>query len=46
MAEGEAPEKVKRVNNVRWKECAKMAKVERKLTKRLREDPGQRPVLP
>ena len=46
MAEGEAPEKVRRANNVRWKECAKMAKVERKLVKRLREDPGQRPFFP
>ena len=45
MAEGEAPEKVQRANNVRWKECAKMAKVERKLVKRLREDPGQRPFF-
>ena len=46
MAEGEAPEKVWRANNVRWKECAKIAKVERKLIKRLREDPGQRPFIP
>ena len=46
MTEGETPEKVQRANNVRWKECAKMAKVERKLAKRLREDPGQRPVFP
>ena len=46
ITEGEAPEKVQRANNVRWKECAKMAKVERKLAKRLREDPGQRPVFP
>ena len=45
MTEGEAPEKVQRANDVRWKECAKMAKVERKLAKRLREDPGQRPVF-
>ena len=46
MAEGEAPEKVRRANDVRWKECAKMAKVERQLFKRLREDPGQRPFFP
>ena len=46
MTEGEAPEKVKRANDVRWKEHAKMAKVERKLTKRHREDTGQRPVFP
>ena len=26
MADGEAPEKVRRANNVRRKECAKMAK--------------------
>ena len=39
MTEGEAPEKVQRANNVRLKECAKMAKVERKLAKRHREDP-------
>ena len=46
MADGEAPEKVRRANDVRWKECAKMAKVERKLLKRLREDPRQRPFIP
>ena len=46
MAEGEAPKKVRRANDVRWKECAKMAKIERKLIKRLREDPGQRPFIP
>ena len=46
MADKEAPEKVRRENNVRWKECAKMAKVERKLLKRLREDPGQRTFIP
>ena len=46
MADGEAPEKVQRANDVRWKECTKMAKVERKLIKRLREDPGQRPFIP
>ena len=46
MADGEAPEKVRKANNVRWKEYAKMAKVERKLVKRLREDPGQRPFIP
>ena len=46
MAEGEAPEKVRRANNVRWKESTKMAKVERKVVKRLREDPGQRPFFP
>ena len=46
MADGEAPEKVRRKNNVRWKEYAKMAKVERKLLKRLREDLGQRPFIP
>ena len=46
MMEGEAPEKVKKANNVRWKECTKMIKVGRKLGKRLREDPGQRPIFP
>ena len=46
MTEGEAPEKVKRANNIKWKECARMAKVERKLANRLREDPGQRLVFP
>ena len=46
MADGEAPEKVRRKNNVRWKECAKMAKVERKLLKRLQEDPGQKTFIP
>ena len=46
MADGEAPEKVRKAYDVRWKEYAKMAKVERKLVKRLREDPGQRPFIP
>ena len=46
MEDGEAPEKVRRANEVRWKECAKMAKVERKLLKRLREDPRQRHFIP
>ena len=46
MADGEAPEKVRRANDVRWKECAKMAKVARKIIKRLREDPRQRPFIP
>ena len=46
MADGEAPEKVRRANEVRWKESAKMAKVERKLTKRLKEDLGQRAFVP
>ena len=46
MVDGEAPEKVRRANNVRWKECAKMAMVERKLLKRFREDPGQMPFIP
>ena len=46
MADGEAPEKVRRANYDRWKECAKMAKVEEKLLNRLREDPGQRPFIP
>ena len=46
MADREDPEKVQRANNVRWKEYAKMAKVERKLIKGLREDPGQRPFIP
>ena len=40
MADGEAPEKVRRANEFRWKESINMAKVERKLTKRLREDVG------
>ena len=43
MADRKAPEKVRRANKIRWKESAKMEKVERKLTKRLREDFGQRP---
>ena len=46
MAEGEAPEKVRRANDARWKEYAKMAKIERKLKKKLMEDPGQRPFIP
>ena len=46
MADGEAPEKVRRANEVRWKERAKMVKVERKLTKRLKEDLRQKPFIP
>ena len=46
MVEGEAPEKVRRANDARWKEYAKMAKIERKLKKKLMEDPGQRPFIP
>ena len=30
----------------RWKELAKMAKIERRLMKMLMEDPGQRPIIP
>ena len=45
MADGQAQEKVRKANDVRWKEYAKMAKVERKLVKRLSEDPGQRPFI-
>ena len=40
MADGEVPEKVRKANKVRWKESVKMAKVERKLTQRLKEDLG------
>ena len=43
---GEALEKIRRANKVRWKESANMAKVERKLTKKLKEDLGQRPGFP
>ena len=45
MADREVPEKVRKANKVRWKESVKMAKVERKLTKRLKEDLGQRYFL-
>ena len=45
MDDGKAPEKVQRANFVRWRECAKMAKVEKKIIKRLREDPGPRPFI-
>ena len=45
MADGEVPEKVRTANKVRWKESVKMAIVERKLTKRLKEDLGQRHFL-
>ena len=34
MADGEAPEKVRSANYVRWKECAKIPKVEKKILKR------------
>ena len=42
----EAPEKVQKANYIRWKECAKMAKVERKIIKRRGEDPGPRSFIP
>ena len=46
MADGEPPKKVRRENDARWKEFAKMAKIERRLMKMLMEDPRQRPIIP
>ena len=42
----EAPEKVQKANNVRWREYGKMVKMERKLQKKILEDPGPRPTIP
>ena len=40
-----APEKVQKANNAR-REYSKMVRMERKLQKRILEDPGPRPAIP
>ena len=46
MAGEDAPDKVKRANNARYREYAKMMKVERRLRRKIQEDPGLRPDVP
>ena len=46
MAGGKAPDKVKRANDVRYREYAKMVKIERRLRRKILEDPGPRPAIP
>ena len=46
MAGEEAPDKVKRANDIRYQEYAKMIKIERRLRKKTQEDPGPRPDVP
>ena len=41
-----APEKVQKANDARWREYRKMVRMERKLQKRILEDPGPRPAIP
>ena len=43
MAGEEAPDKVKRANNIRYQEYAKIIKIERRLRRKIREDPGPKP---
>ena len=40
------PDKVKRANNIRYLEYVKMMKIERKLGRKILEDPGPRPAVP
>ena len=46
MADKEPPKPVRRANDNRWKELARMAKIERRLMKMLIKGPGQRPIIP
>ena len=46
MAGGEAPDKVKRANDVRYLEYTKIVKIERRLRRKILEDPGPRPAIP
>ena len=46
MAGEEAPDKVKRANGIRYIEYVKMVKMERRLRRKIMEDPGPRPVIP
>ena len=46
MAGGEAQEKVKKANSARYHEYGKMLRMERKLQKKILEDPGPRPAIP
>ena len=46
MTGEEAPEKVQDANDDRWREHKKMVRMERKLQKKIMEDPGPRPSSP
>ena len=46
MTGEEAPEKVQEANDARWHEHEKMIRMERKLQKKILEDPGPRPSSP
>ena len=46
MANEEVPEKVQEANNARWGEYRKMVRIERKLQKKILEEPGPRPTIP
>ena len=45
MAGEEAPDKVKRANNIKYWEYAKIIKIERRLERKIKEDPGTRPDI-
>ena len=46
MAEEDAPNKVKRANEARYREFSKLVKIERRIGKKMQEDPDLRPDLP
>ena len=46
MVGEEAPDKVKRANDIRYLEYVKMVKIERRLQRKILEDPGPRPAIP
>ena len=46
MAGEEAPDKVKRENDIKYWEYAKIIKIERRLERKIKEDPGTRPDIP
>ena len=46
MAGEEAPDKVKRANAVRNLEYVNMVKIEKRLRRKILEDPGPRPAIP
>ena len=46
MAGEEAPKKVQEANDARWREYKKMVRMERKLQRKILEDPGPRPAIP
>ena len=46
MAGEEVPNKVKRANENRYREVARLAKIKRRLGKKMQEEPDRRPDLP